>query len=242
MANESIVTAAIVLRRADYGDYDRMLTLLSPELGKFSAIARGVKKPKSRLAAAAEPFCASEFQLRERSGRYSVEQCSIVEAFLPIREDYEKLVHAAYWLKLAEWAAVENVPNPELFQLLMDALAALSQNHAPLSMTTLAFEAHYLALLGMSPNVEECVLCGEPLAGGETYVAGQGGLSCQKHVGGVPLTEGARRILLKLPRTRFSQYVLLDGRAEWPEAAKLLRAFVRYHIDAAIKKYPDVDF
>ena len=109
-------------------------------------------------------------------------------------------------------------------------------------MTTLAFEAHYLALLGMSPNVEECVLCGAPLSGGERFDAGQGGLICQKHVGGVPLTEGARRILLKLPRTRFSQYVLLDGRAEWPEAAKLLRAFVRYHIDAAIKKYPDLDF
>ena len=156
MANESIVTAAIVLRRADYGDYDRMLTLLSPELGKFSAIARGVKKPKSRLSAAAEPFCASEFQLRERSGRYSVEQCSIVEAFLHIREDYEKLVHAAYWLKLAEWAAVENVPNPELFQLLMDALAALSQNHVPLSMTTLAFKPP--ARCGYSANAGRCVL------------------------------------------------------------------------------------
>ena len=61
MANESIVTAAIVLRRADYGDYDRMLTLLSPELGKFSAIARGVKKPKSRLSAAAGTLAPANF-------------------------------------------------------------------------------------------------------------------------------------------------------------------------------------
>ena len=58
---------------------------------------------------------------------------------------------------------------------------------------------------------------------------------------GVPLTEGARRILLKLPRTRFAQYALLDGCAEWPEAAKLLRAFLRYHIDAPVKKYPDFE-
>ena len=238
--NDSIVTPAIVLRRSDYGDYDRMVTLFSPEYGKMSAVARGVKRPKARFASAAEPFCVGEYQLRERSGRYSIEQCLMKEGYLPIREDYDKLVHGAYWLKLVEWAAVEDVPNPELFYLLVTALDALVKNDVPLAITTLAFEAHYMELAGMVPNVCECVLCGAEPTGRDAFSPALGGLVCPKHHEGLPITEGARRILMKLPRTRFEQYVLLDGRPEWREAAARMRAFISYHIEANVKKYPEI--
>jgi len=238
--NDFIVTPAIVLRRADYGDYDRMVTLFSPEYGKISAIARGVKRPKARLSSATEPLCVGEYQLHERSGRYAIEQCMIKDAYFPIRCDYDKLVHAAYWLKLAEAAVVEDVPNPELFHLLMTALEALVKNPLPLALTTFAFESHYMELAGMSPYMHECVLCGAEPTGRDGFSAFAGGLVCPRHPDGLPISEGARRILMKLPRTRFEQYVLLNDRPEWREAAGRLRAFVDYHIEAAIKQYPEI--
>ena len=63
----------LVLRRADYSDYDRMVTLFSPEMGRVDAIARGCRRPKSPLVNAVEPFTSGEFQLYQHRERFSLE-------------------------------------------------------------------------------------------------------------------------------------------------------------------------
>ena len=70
-----LITDALVLRHSDYGDYDRMVTLFSPEYGRIDAIARGCRRPKSPLVNAVEPFTSGEFQLYCRRDRYSIDQC-----------------------------------------------------------------------------------------------------------------------------------------------------------------------
>ena len=76
-----LITDALVLRHSDYGDYDRMVTLFSPEYGRIDAIARGCRRPKSPLVNAVEPFTSGEFQLYYRRDRYSIDQCQIKESF-----------------------------------------------------------------------------------------------------------------------------------------------------------------
>ena len=68
-------TPGLVLRHADYGDYDRMVTLFSPEYGRIDAVARGCRRPKSPLVNAVEPFVSGEFQLYFRKERFTIEQC-----------------------------------------------------------------------------------------------------------------------------------------------------------------------
>ena len=104
-----LVTDGLVIRRADYGDYDRMITLFTPEHGRIDAIVRGCKRPKSPLMNAAEPFCAGEYQLYHSRERYSVSQCQITDSFYDIREDYEKLTHGVYWLNLLDAAAMPEI-------------------------------------------------------------------------------------------------------------------------------------
>ena len=70
-------TPALVIRRADYSDYDRMVTLFCPEHGRIDAIARGCRKQKSALHNACEPFVSGEFQLYQRGERFAIEQCQI---------------------------------------------------------------------------------------------------------------------------------------------------------------------
>ena len=147
-----LTTDALVLRRADYADYDRMVTLLTPEHGRLDAVARGCRRPRSPLVNAAEPFISGEFQLFRKGERYSIEQCQVREGFYDLRTDYDRLVHGAYWLRLLDAGVPRDVPAPDIFMLALKALAHL--NYAadlPPTMLTLAFEAHFMALSGYPP-------------------------------------------------------------------------------------------
>ena len=74
-------TDAIVLRRADYRDYDRMVTLFSPEHGRIDAIARGCRRPKSALVNAAEVFCEGQFTINITGERHSIVQCDLKDSY-----------------------------------------------------------------------------------------------------------------------------------------------------------------
>lgn len=237
-----LITDALVLRRSDYRDYDRMVTLLSPTMGRIEAIVRGCKKPRSPLMNAAEPFCAGEYTIISTKGRASVTGCQIHESFYNLRGDYDRLVHGAYYLHLLLLAALPEQPCGELFHLGLRALAHLNYGALPPELVTAAFEMHYMALLGQSPRVDECVRCGRPMQGVRArFDEALGGAVCEGcATGGYPLSEGARRILLKAPRVRFDACEKLEDRPEWPEAAAHIRRFVSYRIEQFPRQLPEL--
>ncbi len=223
-----LITDALVLRRADYADYDRMVTLLTPEHGRLDAVARGCRRSKSPLVNATEPFISGEFQLFRRGERYSIEQCQVREGFYELRTDYERLVHGAYWLRLLDAGVPRDVPAREIFLLALKALAHL--NYAaelPAAMLTLAFEAHFMALSGYPPRVE---------ARFDARLGGAVCLSCPSHAPRISL--GARRILYKLPRTRFENAPKLVESPDWPEAARLFRQYTQQRMQIPEKFLP----
>ena len=142
-------TPALVLRHADYADYDRMVTLFTPEYGRIDAIARGCRRPKSSLVNAVEPFTSGEYQLYFRKDRYSIDHCQITESFYELRTDYDRLVHGVYWLKLLEAALMPEVAAPQLFMITLRALAHLNYSDIPPELLTAAYEMHLLTQLGI---------------------------------------------------------------------------------------------
>ena len=229
-----IVTPALVLRRADYGDYDRMVTLFSPEMGRVDAIARGCRRPKSPLVNAVEPFTSGEFQLYEHRERYTLEQCQISDSYYELRTDYDRLRHGVYWLRLLDTAILPNTPAPELFIVTLRALAHLNYGELPAELVTFAFEAHFMRLMGLSPRMDACMLCGKPVDSEARFDPELGGAVCLNCRSWAPrLSNGARRMLMKLPRTQFDRFQLLHDRDEWPEAARLMRSYVnlRMHME-----------
>ena len=88
-----ITTNAIVLRRADYRENDRMITLFSPTLGRIDALCRGCRRQKSPLMAASELFCAGEYVLYASRERTTVVSCQVTDTYYALRSDYEKLSH-----------------------------------------------------------------------------------------------------------------------------------------------------
>ena len=223
----AFTTPAIVIRRADYSDYDRMITLFSPEMGRVDAIARGCRRPKSPLVNAVEPFTSGEFQLYAHRERLSLEQCQISESFLDLRADYDRLVHGVYWLKLLDAALQPDVPLPQLFLITLRALAYLSYGELPPELVTMAFEMHFMAQNGIAPRMDVCMRCGRPVDGDARFDAWLDGAVCLSCPSNAPrISNGARRIIMKLPRTAFDKFQLVYDRPEWPEAARRFREYV----------------
>lgn len=224
-------TDALVLRHSDYGDYDRMVTLFSPEYGRIDAIARGCRRPKSPLVNAVEPFTSGEYQLYYRRDRYSIDQCQIKESFYELRTDYDRLTHGVYWLKLLDAAVMPDSPAPELFMITLRALAHLNYSDLPPELLTMAFEMHFMAQLGYSPCMNRCMQCGRTIDGDARFDAGLGGAVCLDCASTAPfVSNGARRIMMKLPRTRYDQVALVDDHPNWPEAARLFRIYINRRI------------
>lgn len=223
----SLSTPALVIRRSDYSDYDRMVTLFSPMHGRIDAIARGCRRPKSPLLNACEPFTSGEFQLYQKGERFTLEQCQISESFYELRTDYDRLQHGVYWLKLLDASVMPDVPMENLFLITLQALAHLNYSDLPTEMLTMAFEMHLMAQLGYAPRVDVCLKCGRSIDGDAHFDAECGGCVCLNCPSPAPfVSNGARRVMLKLPRTRFEQVKHLDGYPDWQEAARLFRAYV----------------
>ena len=234
-----IVTKAIALRRSDYRDYDRMVTLISPDYGRMEAVARGVKRPKSELMNAAEPFCAGEYSFLSTKAGLQVNQCEIIESNYPIREDYDKLIHASYYAHALLLSALPQARCDGLFALALHAFAQLSYSGLPNELVTMMFELHYMKELGMSPLMDRCVLCGTNDIAGAGFDANMGGAVCKRCGHGLaPLSEGARRILMKAPRATFDKVALLKDHSDWQEAAAHSRRFVSQRIEQFPKVLP----
>lgn len=121
-----IKTEAIVLQSIDYKDNDKLLTLFSPSLGKITAGARGVKKPKAKLAFAAQPFCFCEYILAEKGGRYTMTNAYLHESFFGLRYDVVRFYAACAMAEICLSILYENEKYEGLFVGLAEGLKALS--------------------------------------------------------------------------------------------------------------------
>ncbi len=120
-----IKTDAVVLQTLDYKDNDKLLTLFSPSLGKITTGIRGVKKPKAKLAFAAQSFAFCEYVLAEKGGRYTVISAYLHESFFELRGDLEKFYAACAAAEICRSLAVENERFHGLFIGFIECLKSL---------------------------------------------------------------------------------------------------------------------
>ena len=121
-----VKTDAIVLKTVDYKDNDKILTLFSPALGRITAGAKGVKKPKAKLSFAAQPFCFAEYILAEKGGRYTVTGAYLHESFFSLRYDIVRFYAACALAEVCLTVLYENESHEGLFIALIEGLKALS--------------------------------------------------------------------------------------------------------------------
>ncbi len=160
-------TQAIVLRRTNYGEADRIVQLITPD-GRRSVMARGVRKEKSKLAGGIELFAVSDVVIGEGKGELGVLTSAKLQQFYRhILEDYDRLQFGYQAIKLVARAS-ETVDEPEWFDLLAETLAGLDVSTIPLPLVQTWFYLRYASLLGHELNLELDV-DGEKLAADAFY-------------------------------------------------------------------------
>src|SRR3954451_7717452 len=176
-------TTAIVLSRFELGEADRVLTLLTPHDGKLKAIAKGVRRPKSRIGGSVEPF--AELQLVMARGRTFdvITSAAVGEAWLRLRDRLESTATAWYLAELAERAVEERAFAYPVYALLKRAYQLLDDGMQP-GRVARWFEYGLADALGMRPEVERCVECDRVLEQEEEFrwVPVLGGTMCSRHM------------------------------------------------------------
>lgn len=146
-------TRAIVLRRTNYGEADRILQLLTPT-GRIAAMARGVRREKSKLAGGIELFAISDILVGQGKGQLQVLTSSrLIHFYRHILEDYDRL-QFAYEMIAQISKASESLDEPEWYDIATEILMGLDNKTVPLQLTQLWFYLHMSAMLGDQLNIE----------------------------------------------------------------------------------------
>ena len=174
-------TEAIVLSRFDLGEADRVLTLITPTEGKLKAIAKGVRRPTSRLGGSLEPFAELTIALARGRTFDVVTQVSVGHAWLNLRDSLESTATAWYLAELADRSLEERHAAEPLYALLRRAYELLDAGMAP-GRVARWYEMHLLDELGMRPEVDRCVECDRVLESAERFrwVPPLGGVVCER--------------------------------------------------------------
>jgi DNA repair protein RecO (recombination protein O) len=175
------VTDAIVLSRFDYGEADRIMTLFTPTHGKLKAIAKGVRKPTSRLGGALEPLAELRVALARGRTFDVVTQVEVSHAWLRLRDSLESTATAWYLAELADRSIEERHETEGLYALLRRAYELLDAGMASHRVARW-YEMHLADEMGVRPEVDRCVECDRMLDADEQFrwVPPLGGVLCSR--------------------------------------------------------------
>jgi len=165
---KQLVTPAIILSRTDYGEADRILTMLTPEYGKVTLIAKGVRRIKSKLAGGIELFSVSEITfIKGRGGVGTLVSTRLTKHYSRVVGELDRTMLGYDIIKRLH-KATEDEPEPAYFQLLQQAFEALDNTQIPLEIIKVWFFTQLLQLGGHTPNLR-LDSQGRPLASDQRY-------------------------------------------------------------------------
>lgn len=235
---------AVVLRRTDFGEADRLLTLFTREVGKMRALAKGARKPASRKTGHVELFMRTNFLIALGRDWGIVTQAEMIEAYTPLREDLVSTTYAAYFVELLDRFTAEEDKNVVLYNLINQALGWLCTAANPL-LVARHYELRLLSATGYQPQLFRCVASGEEIAQeAQFFSAEMGGLLCpqQRNVDkrAKPISAGAVKVLRYLQTRPWETVQSLQLRRDLhQELEHILHFYLTYILERNLKS---VDF
>ena len=156
-----IKTKGIILAQNNMGDNDKMVTLLTPDLGKIGCAAKGARRPKSALMSGTQFLCFGEFLIYKGVNSYSINSCEPIEIFYNIRLDVDKLKCAAEIAKIVNDVTDENQNTYKILQLTLNTIYMISESDKDLNLILSIFKLRLLSIIGFRPIIEKCASCNE---------------------------------------------------------------------------------
>jgi len=233
-------TEAIIIKKIKLGEADRILTLYTPEHGKIEGVAKGVRRPKSKLAGHLELLTYSNVRLARGRNLFTIIGSQTIDSFLPLKNDLWLTSYGLYAADLINQFTVSNISNPALFQLLLDTLCLLSRADNP-DLTLRYFEVHLLGLVGYRPQLQECVSCRvtlQPVT--NAFCSSAGGIICPNcrygHSGSFLISVDALKVLRLFQRSSSDIVRRLKISSELSQELKSsLASYIRYLLEREVK-------
>ncbi len=232
---------AIVLRHVESGEADRVLTLYTRKHGKVRAVAKGVRKIRSRKAGHLEPFTRVSIQLAKSRTIPIITQAEAIETYRPLRADLLLMGYASYAVELLDKFTYEEGENLSLYNLLVNTLTRLATAGLDLQLVLRYYEIRLLDYVGFRPVLFECVECGEEiLPQNQFFSAEKGGVVCpacsQGSQGLIPISTDALRYLRHFQRNSYPQAARAQPAPEiHREMEKLMQRYITYVLERGLK-------
>jgi DNA repair protein RecO (recombination protein O) len=235
--------SGVVLRVAKLGEADRIVTILTRRTGRIRAVAKGVRRTKSKFGGRLEPFSHVDLQLYQGRSLDIVTQAVTLDPFGPaIAADYARYTAATAILETTErLAAEEREPSLRLYLLLVSALRALVETEREPTLLLDSFLLRAMALSGWAPALSECARCNEPGPHAAFHVP-SGGLVCAgcRSAGAARPAPASVTLLAALADGDWAVADASDTAAR-REASGLVAALVQWHLERALTSLPLVD-
>ena len=168
----------IVIRTTDYGETNKIVTLYTREWGKVGIMARGAKKPNSRLSSITQLFTHGYFLVQRGSGLGSLQQGEIITSMRSIGEDIFLTAYASYIVELTDKCTEEKKSNPFHFELLYQTLNYMNEGYEPDILMNI-YEMKMLNVMGLYPILNQCSVCGST-DGHFSFSIREGGFICHR--------------------------------------------------------------
>jgi DNA repair protein RecO (recombination protein O) len=255
----SYSSEAIILKRSDLGEADRILTLFTPYKGKFHAIAKGIRRPISKKAGHIELLSHCRLHVAVGRNLDIVTQAENIENFLHVRNDLWHMTCGFYLAELVDRFIEERTPHQDVYNLLLEALRVLDtdavelqqqrtdgtlpagQEHGRTQLLLRHFEIYLLSYIGYEPVLRTCAHCNvelQPVENG--FTPALGGALCPNcsHLWAQPLSMNALKVLRLLHRTEWAKVprLRLDARLH-AELEAAMHGLLRFHLERDLKSW-----
>lgn len=246
--SRAVRSPALILKRRNMGEADRLLTIFTPRHGKLSALARGVRKASSRKSGHVELLMHSDLLLGRGRTFYYVQQAEMIAAFPRLREDLTRHTYGLYLADLLDhfFVGEEETQQPEFFAETLAALQALCDDEDAL-LTLRHYELRLLTVTGFQPELQHCAITEQPLLPRDQYFSNQAGgvisevgRSAAAKLDLRPLTLDALKLLRFLQREPYSRVKTLRVSAK---LHALTEALLQGYIESILeRRLASVDF
>lgn len=223
----------IVLRTYKLGEADRILVILTAEHGKVRAVAKGVRKTKSRFGGRLEPLNHLNLLIYQGRGELDVvSQVDTIDSPAALFSDLDRLTQGLALVEAVDLLALDRQPVPNLYRMLLGALRALEDRPSPLVVP--GFYWKLLAAEGVSPVLDECVICGElePLV---AFDMNEGGVLCRACRRGRPLSTEALRLTRMILGGQLKAALAEPATPFTSEVGHLATAALEHHLERRLR-------
>jgi len=230
---------ALIIRRSDLGEADKILTIFTPNFGKLRVVAKGVRKVTSRLAGHVELFTRSQMLLAKARNLDIVTQSETVDPYRALHDDLSRIAHASYASELLDAFTADSLENYPVYKLTSEVFALISEDAHP-DRVLRWFELQLLNYMGYAPELIQCVQCrGELQQTINGFSPAQGGVvcaACRRMGVGRDLSVNALKVLRLMQRNAYSAVsrVRLDADLS-SELTGVMQSYITYTLERELR-------